>query len=302
MDLDALLNVGVPDEAPDFRIFWERTREEASVVPLRIEYRELSGTARNRVYEIEFDALGGVRCGGWITWPRNERPVRGVVCGHGYGGREMHNDELPGPPAVAIYPCARGFNRSRRPDLPDNSTAHVVHGLQSCQTYILRGCVAELWSATSALLELAPEMGGKIDYHGDSFGGGLGALMLPWEPRIRRAALGVPTFGNHPLRVTLQCNGSGEPLRRYVKQYPEAMDVLKYFDAAVAARRIAVPTLFMCALFDPAVPPPGQFAVHNAMPGDKKLHVRQAGHFEWPGLADEDRITVAEIARWVDTA
>ncbi|MEZ5576382.1 MAG: hypothetical protein R3F44_12440 [Candidatus Competibacteraceae bacterium] len=34
------------------------------------------------------------------------------------------------------------------------------------------------------------------------------------------------------------------------------------------------------ARFDPAVPPPGQFAVYNALAGPKELFVLRAGHFD----------------------
>ena len=52
--------------------------------------------------------------------------------------------------------------------------------------------------------------------------------------------------------------------------------------------RIPIPTHVDCALFDPAVPPPGQFCVYNAIRSPKKLFVRQAAHFEFPGVAADD--------------
>jgi cephalosporin-C deacetylase len=112
---------------------------------------------------------------------------------------------------------------------------------------------------------------------------------LPWEPRIRAAHLSVPSFGNHPLRLTLPCTGSGESVREYHREHPAAIEVLRYFDAATSARRIRIPVLAACALFDPAVPPPGQFAVYNGLGGPKELFVLSAGHFDHPGAAEEDR-------------
>ncbi|SCD73188.1 cephalosporin-C deacetylase [Streptomyces sp. BpilaLS-43] len=64
-------------------------------------------------------------------------------------------------------------------------------------------------------------------------------------------------------------------------------DVLRYFDAATAAARLELPTLVAAALFDPAVPPPGQFAVHNALPGPRELLVLRAGHFRYAEEARE---------------
>ena len=52
----------------------------------------------------------------------------------------------------------------------------------------------------------------RLDYMGISFGGGIGALALPWDERFHRAHLNVPSFGHHPLRLTLpepDTTGSG---------------------------------------------------------------------------------------------
>lgn len=106
----------------------------------------------------------------------------------------------------------------------------------------------------------------------------------------------VPTFGNHPLRVTLPCVGSGEAVRTYHEEHPEVMDVLAYFDAATAAGRIGVPMMVAPALFDPAVPPPGQFAVYNALPDRRELRVLRAGHFEYEGES-ADVAALAEARR-----
>jgi cephalosporin-C deacetylase len=290
-DLPALLAVGCPDEPADLEQFWRATFAEAQSVAPNITMRQVSGGSDELdVHEIEFDALGGFRTGGWLTVPRRGAVRRGVVMGHGYGGRDAPQLDIPGPPCVTIQPCARGFHRSARSDLPDTADRHVLHGIESRETYLHLGSVGDYWAAAGALLELFPEVGACLDYHGGSFGGGIGAMMLPWDHRFRRAFLSVPSFGNHPLRVTLPCVGSGHHVRQHYQQHPQVLEVLKYFDAAVHARRINIPVLFSCALFDPAVPPPGQFAVHNALPGDKQLHVAQAGHFEYDATGDNDRL------------
>jgi cephalosporin-C deacetylase len=43
------------------------------------------------------------------------------------------------------------------------------------------------------------------------------------------------------------------------------------------------------ALFDAAVAPPCQFAIYNALAGDKRLFVLTAGHFDYPGREAEER-------------
>jgi cephalosporin-C deacetylase len=66
---------------------------------------------------------------------------------------------------------------------------------------------------------------------------------------------------------------------------------------ATAATRVRIPVHVAAALFDPSVPPPGQFAVHNALAGRKELFVLTAGHFDHPDAATElDELRHARLA------
>jgi len=49
------------------------------------------------------------------------------------------------------------------------------------------------------------------------------------------------------------------------------------------------------ARFDPAVAPPGKFAVYNAIPGNKSPYVLDAGHFEYPGRERQDQELRSEL-------
>lgn len=291
-----LLRVPAPVGPDDFAEFWTRTYEETRAVPLALERRRIESPQSDfKVYEIEFDSLGGVRIGGWLTVPKQGTITHGMVVGHGYGGRTEPAFEKG---AVAISPCARGFNRSATPDIPGEAFRHVLHGIKNRETYSHRGSAADLWSAASALLEFYPDLASRLHYAGVSFGGGMGALALPWDDRFHKAFLQVPSFGNHPLRVQLPCVGSGEVVRSYHRRHPEVMEVLAYFDAATAARWIKIPVLVAPALFDPAVPPPGQFAVYNGLGEPKELFVHQTGHFPSPTEEPEIREVQACLDRW----
>ena len=137
---------------------------------------------------------------------------------------------------------------------------------------------------------------------GTSFGGGTGAMAIAWDQRFSKAYFCVPSFGNHPLRVSLPCIGSGQAVRGYYLQHPEVMEVLQYFDAASIARHIQIPVLCDCALFDPAVPPPGQFSVYNALGGGKELIVRPAGHHPYPEEAQEEERSREIQEAWFSTS
>ncbi|HEY0010032.1 MAG TPA: acetylxylan esterase [Tepidisphaeraceae bacterium] len=291
-DLEALLKVPAPEGTPaDFEAFWRDTYEETRSVPTNVVARPSNAKISGyRVVDVEYDSLGGFRVGGWALWPETGDASVGLICGHGYGGRDAPEAPIL-PRAAAIFPCGRGFNRSAAPGYPDNAAAHVIFGINDKNTYSHRGCVADLWQAATVLSELVPSSARRLLYAGASFGGGLGAMMLPWDDRIERGFLDVPSFGNHPLRVTLQCNGSGAAVKCRYENVPSILQTLAYFDAATASMFNSKPTLVAPALFDPAVPPPGQFAVYNALAGDKEIFVREAGHHAWSGEARESVLT-----------
>lgn len=301
-ELEQLLAVPSPDGPADFADFWRATFEESESAPLSLCRRQIDSPHPGfDLYEVEYESLGGVRIGGWITEPHEVKPgAGGWVVGHGYGGRSAPGFDLPPPDAPAIFPCARGFNRSAHPEIPGEAAGHVLHGIENRDTYSHRGSAADLWRAASALIELHPEAAENLRYFGGSFGGGIGALALPWDARFRKAFLDVPSFGNHPLRVTLPCIGSGHFVRRRHRARPGVLDVLAYFDSATAARRIRIPVFVAAALFDPAVPPPGQFAVYNALAGPRELYVRSNAHFASHLDAEENRELHARLVRWFD--
>lgn len=291
MDLDALLQVGAPDNAPsDFAGFWSRRYGEARDTAVEPKLGRRTGRGGGvEFYEVEFTSVGGVRLGGWLALPVDGKVERGFVFGHGYSGREAPDSSLPAPHAAAIFPASRGLPaKGLLPGVPADPGGHVLHGIESTDTYIIGGCVADLWCAATALTELVPAAAGRLDYSGISFGGGTGALALPWDERFTSAELIVPTFGNHPLRVTLECNGSGAAVRERFQTDPAVLDVLAYFDAATAARHLRIPVHAVPARFDPSVPPPSQFAIVNSLAGPVETLVATAGHFhEFPEYVRE---------------
>ena len=303
-NLSALLDIAAPPEPADFAPFWRDLYARARSVTVAPTLRELpSPQPQTRVFDLAFTSLDGVRIGGWLTRPRTGPVERGVVVSHGYGGRDEPDFHLPFRRAALIFPCARGLSRSARADIPGDPYSHVLHGIQQRESYVHGRCAADtVWCAASALLELFPMAAQRLDYLGISFGGGIGALALPWDERFHSGHLNVPSFGHHPLRLNLPCVGSGEAVRGYQRQTGRALDTLRYFDAASAARHLQIPMHIAAARFDPAVPPPGQFAIHNALAGHKELFVLQAGHFDHPGSVTENARLLDALAYFFNQA
>lgn len=279
-----LLQATLDDPAPsDFDTFWSDLRTRARAVPLGEGIQELpSLNERYRLLLVEYRCYPDYRVGAWAIIPRDLSGVRfGRVVGHGYGGREGPDWEHADPSRAVLFPVVPGFQISGDPRLPFNdSSKHVVHGIEKRETYVLGSCAAAFWSGPDVLATLLPDADLKFHYVGWSFGGGIGTLMLPWEPRYETAEIGEPTFGNHPFRLRHECAGSGEAVRQLWQKRPEIAETLRYFDAVFAARRLTIPVVYACSQFDPAVPPPGQFSVFNAHAGPKRLSPFTSGHIE----------------------
>ncbi len=209
-----------------------------------------------QVRDIVYTSTDDVRIGGWLLTPRKGEVKRGLVVGHGYGGRDQPEFDILVEDTAILFPCFRGMSRSAHPPISPDAPWHVLHNIDDPDHYVIGGCVEDLWVAVSALLSLYPALDGHIGYSGISFGGGIGALGIPFDKRIARGHLTVPTFGNRKLWLTLPTVGSAHSVQDYAKTHADVFEKLRLFDAATAATRITVPMLAAVALFDPAVAPP----------------------------------------------
>lgn len=288
--LEDLLRVGAPDEPADFAAFW-RARHAAAMSTKPQPVLRDTGQDRGpwRVFDWSYTSTGETTIRGWALLPLTGPVRRAFLIGHGYSGREAPDFDLEFPDSALFFPCFRGLGRSWHPHISDEPRWHVLHDIQNRDRYVIAGCVEDLWCGVTSVLRLFPGLAGHVGYLGISFGGGVGALAIPWDDRIRRAHLNVPTFGNHPLRLQLATTGSAASIQHFVGKCPEAPSVLRYYDAAVAARHITIPVHCACALFDPAVAPAGQFAIFNALAGPKELFLLTAGHHMYPAQEEEVR-------------
>jgi len=278
-----------------FRDLWQGWFATSRAVRPEPRLTALGRQGAHDVYELEHTGAGGLRLRGWLALPSDGAARVGVVHSHGYGGRDTPAfDRVPDDAAV-VFPVARGLG-ALNPGVgaPGTAAEHVLHGLGSVETYSLGRCAVDLWHAADALVEIAGSL--PLYYVGESFGG-IGALAVPWDRRFVGATLVVPSFGQYDVRLGVECTGSGESVRRYVAEHPEAREVLRYFDTSTAAGYLRIPVRCECALWDTAVPPPGQFAVANAVAAsvraepaggiELELVELPAGHAEYPGKAGD---------------
>lgn len=295
--LDQLLAVKTPKEPKGFDCFWQKRYQQAlTVAPLphiKIINEDKLGW---RVFDIRYTSTDNFPIRGWLLLPTSGVIKRGFIVGHGYGGRDEPDYHLPFKDAALLFPCFRGLSLSAHPSMSSEPYWHVLHDINRKERYILGGCAEDVWLAVSAMLSLFPHTAGHLGYLGISFGGGIGALALAWEPRISKGHFNVPSFGHHPLRLRLATNGSGQSVQRFYRTHKKpTLKVLRYYDAALAAKRITMPIHCACATFDPCVAPPGQFAIYNALSGEKQLFVFDAGHHSYPNQAQQERELINEL-------
>lgn len=294
-----LFNVSPIPELPEGgKEFWENRYQQAlTVVPEITEEAEPQSLSSGVLRQIKFNTVGGRRLGAWLGVPADGKVKRLIVYGHGYGGIMEQPTTWPSDTAY-LFPCLRGQGLlSTFDDLPSVSAFHVLVGINSKETYIHGENAADVWCAVSALRSLYPDPEIPMYYHGGSFGGGIGAMALPWDKRIRKGLLRVPSFGNHPLRLTLPCTGSGEAVRKKWLNQPEILEnTLRWHDSAATIRHATQPVLFICALQDPSVPSPGQFSVWKAHGGPSRLLITPAGHMHYP----EEQEILSEIEKEMD--
>ena len=274
---EELLKIQSPAEVEGFADFWRSNY--AAVMAKKPEYTveaELWSPVENeKIYRIRVKNYDGVEFVMFIARPENSQG--GLVIGQGYGN--------PGMPSLSRYSlttafaCVRGLGFSQCKDIPWEVKSHVVHGIETKESYILRGVIADQWMTASVLLDMFPDTASNLNYTGGSMGGGMGALLLAWDKRFKAAYLSVPTFGSE-IRFDYQSTGSGESCRKYILEHPEARKVLAYFDASVSAKYITIPVCCAPALFDPCVAPVGQFSVCNSIKDEyKTVYIREVGHY-----------------------
>ncbi len=295
--LEDLLAVGVPDAPADYEEFWKARYQRALALdpaPVLIGKGKLKHGWL--VHNMAYQSTGGAKIGGWCLIPASGKVERAMIFLHGYSGREEPDYHWKFENTALFFPSARGIGLSPHPPISSNPQWHVLHDIQDPARYVHGACVEDVWLGVSAALALFPQVKGRVGLYGISFGGGIGTMALAWDRRISRAQFTVPSFGNHPLRLKLKTTGSGAAVQTMHNRFPQAVEhTLSYHDAAVAARWIEAPVHFACALFDPMVAPPGQFAIHNAVRGEKKLFALGAGHFQYPEQAAEERELLQEI-------
>ncbi len=277
--LDELLKIQAPPPPEDFAEFWQETYRlaTAKTPDYRIEKELWAPEPSTKILQIRFTSYDGFDIGLWVARPAES--TGGLVIGQGYGNLATP-PTTKNPGLTVAFPCIRGLGISQCAEIPWDCGHHAGYGIRSRETYVVRGAVTDIWQATSVLTDLYPDTADNLNYSGGSLGGGLGAILLPWDSRFKAGEINVPTLAG-PMQFAYPTN-EGDPAhtrRTAALSDPVCWKTLSYFDGASAVKRLRIPILMTPALSDHSNPPPAQFAIANAIPADCRiLRVREVGH------------------------
>ena len=175
---EELLQIKGDTPVEGFRAFWEKQYADARnwKCSYTIESELWSPEKECRIYRFRFNSIDGFSIGGWLSRPAVS--TGGALIAHGYGNPAIPS-VVASPGRTSICPCVRGLGLSQCKEIPWQAHKHVIHGIGSRETYILRGVIADQWMAVRVLLDMFPDCADNLNYRGSSMGGGMGALMLP---------------------------------------------------------------------------------------------------------------------------
>lgn len=250
----------------DFHAFWNSTVAELDVTApaVRLEPSEPceSGAELRR---LSFRSLGGARISAYLLRSISTHPRPLIVHAHGYNDRYDVMSEW-GRHCHVLGFDARGFGRSVDGPRP-SAEGYVLTGIESPETSILRGAVADYLQAARVARELLQDAATTMTFNGFSFGGALSLMAAAQTREPDLVVLGQPTFGWHAERRRVSVAGSTHELNRYLQRYPWRLDTvsrtLEYFESVHFAPLVQSPTLVGIGLDDDVVPSRTVLAIAN---------------------------------------
>lgn len=265
----------------DFPAFWDSTVAELDRTMPDVHLGQPEPTSSGaEVRQISYTSLAGVRISAYLLRSKAERPCPLIVHAHGYNDRYEVRAEW-GRNCHVFGFDARGFGRSVDGSRP-SADGYMLTGIESPETSILRGAVADYLQASRVARDLLQCDATTMTFNGFSFGGALSlmAAALSTEPDL--VVLGQPTFGWHAERRRVSLAGSTHELNRYLERYPWNLDrvsrTLEYFESVYFARLVRSPTMVGIGLDDDVVPSRTVLAIVNHLRCPTEIRLLPVSH------------------------
>ena len=264
----------------NFDRFWREAKAELLRIPIDAQLEEVAvvdpGDAQR--FKVGLANVNGSRVYGWLHLPEGDGPFPTVLSipGSGIGrtgrfagfteagiavlaieihGLEPQKHEIIG--AVQwIRPADDEINNFVK--LQEGIFAgYHSFGIEDPYRYYHRRSLQSAMRALDYLYTRTDVDTGKIIVFGGSQGGGLSLLLGAIDKRVNAVVATVPAFCN---------NASGK-----YGHMQQAIRTMSYYDAALAAELIKVPTMIGVGFIDKTCPPISVYSAYNNLKGPKKI-------------------------------
>ncbi len=301
VEVGAIRPTGILPE--DFGLFWRLTRVELLRHPIDPCLEEVSATDPGdaRRYKVSLAHPDGGRVYGWLHLPRGKGPFPAVLSIPGSGvGRTGRFDGFTSAGfavlAIEIFgfePSAENVGAILAVRDPDSLTRFMQRveveelngyhnlGKEDHWHYIHRRSMIAAMRGMDYLHSRGDIDTSRIAVFGGSQGGGLSLLTAAVDKRAKAVIATVPGSCDNTAWLYGRCGGQGLLASGNRERVIRA---LSYYDAALAAQLITVPTIIGVGFIDNTCHPTKVYAAYNNLSGPKKIdNFLNTGHESAPG-------------------
>jgi cephalosporin-C deacetylase-like acetyl esterase len=292
----------------DYQRFWKQGRSELLRIPIDPELTlqpEADSSGMHR-YLVSLADVEGSRIYGWLTVPSGCGPFPAVV-------------NLPGAPggihefdtgALAEYSRAgmivlslnihgtelgregEYYRQLQSQGFPGDFPAL---GIDDPYRYYYRRVVLGGVRSIDYLISRCDVDTTRIGLAGASQGGGLSLILASIDNRVKALSLHVPAMCD--LTGVFHGRPTGWPHSLEHRLSPEVQRTVSYYDGALAAGLIEVPTIIGVSLLDEACPPTTVWAAYNSLAGPKRIEVFPGATHPGSFTSERDQQMVDWMAR-----
>ncbi len=270
----------VPD---DFRKFWDDTKAAARKWPLNPIMTLLPERCTDKVdvYHVSYANNGyESRIYGMLSVPKKPGRYPAILKLPGAGIRAYNGDTKHSEKGFIILEI--GIH-----GIPVNLQGEVYHRLyngplknyhsfnmESRDLYyykrVFTGCVRSI-----DFIYTLPSFNGKLATFGGSQGGGLSIITAGLDDRVNGLVSYYPAMCDMAGYGAGRAGGWPHTFKDEARRTPEALNTIRYYDAANFARQIHVPGFYTFGYNDMVCPPTTTYSTYNVIDAPKELFVAE---------------------------